>query len=362
MPPHRRHVIASVILALAAMRAGADDLSDLPTYRADTSVYGEIRNWGNDLMLNVLRLWEVGFHEHQRGVRFADVLFSTAAAIGPLYTGVADLGILGRQAVPIETQAFHRAMGYDALEIKVAMGAYDVDSRTPGIVVFVNSRNPISKLTLEQLDGMLGSQRTGGFRGRRWSAESARGAAGNIRTWGQLGLTGEWADKPINVYGFDLSVNGFAFALQRKVFKGGDTWNPGLREFPLTEPGRAGARPKVGAHAMIEALAQDPYGIAYSAIHYGRGNPAVKPVALAETVAGPYTEPTKENFVNRTYPLHEPICIYVDRPPGKAVDPKVREFLRYILSRQGQKDIVDGGGGYLPLNAQEIRAERQKLE
>jgi phosphate transport system substrate-binding protein len=357
----RRLLSATVMLVLLVTTcAYAQRLDDLPQYKGDRSKFGEIRIWGNDGEVNLLRLWQVGFHEHNPGVKWVDYLASTAAAIGPLYTGVADLALMGRSAVPMETQAFQRFFGYEPLEIVVATGTYDTDA-TPGTVIYLNKQNPLSKLTLKQLDGIFGSQRTGGWHGMNWSTESARSSKENIRTWGQLGLTGEWADKPIHIYGYDLTVNGFAYSFQAKVLQGGDTWNQNLREFPLTEPGRAGAVSKSGAYQMMDALAADPYGIAYGAIKYGKGNAQVKPVALAVNDGGTYVEPTKENFINWTYPLIEPVCIYINRVPGKPVDPKVKEFLRYILSQQGQKDVVQDGS-YLPLTAEIVQKQLRKLE
>jgi len=112
---------------------------------------------------------------------------------------------------------------------------------------------------------------------------------------------------------------------------------------------------------MLDALAEDPYGIAYAAIQYGRKNARVKPAAIAAGDRGPYIQPTRENFENRTYPLHEAICIYINRAPGNPLDKRLKEFLLYVLSRQGQVDVVEGGGGYLPLTAEEARAQVEKL-
>src|SRR6266481_6202793 len=126
-------VILTVITMMMAS-ANSQNKAELPRYEGDHSQYGEIRIWGNDTSLNLLRLWQVDFHKHQRGIKFVDQLPSTAAAMGALYTGVADLGLMGREAVPMEIHAFHQVFGYAPLEITVAMGSYDVDSMTPGNV------------------------------------------------------------------------------------------------------------------------------------------------------------------------------------------------------------------------------------
>jgi len=111
----------------------------------------------------------------------------------------------------------------------------------------------------------------------------------------------------------------------------------------------------------MDALAGDPYGIAITGMHLGRKNAQAKPLALAVKEDGPYIEATKENFINRTYPLVQSMWLYINREPGKPIDPKVKEFLRYILSREGQR-IVAQDNGILPLPADVVRAQLKRLE
>ena len=363
-----RTLVSILILsaALAAVRLSAQSFDDLPAYKAEHREFGEVRTWGNEAMANVLRLWEVPIFEgsYQRGLRFVDTLPSGACAIGALYTGVADLGAMGHHCWPIEIEGFRQVFGYEPLEITVATGAYDVPGKMPPNVVFVSRENPISQLTLQQLDGIFGEQRTGGWVGREWSTASARGPDKNLRTWGQLGLTGDWADKPIHVYGFDLTGSSFPFSMQRMAFGGGGKWNPDLREFVLNEIGLiygAGPRPRQGTEVLADAVADDRYAISYASIQYISKNSQLKPIALAASSAGPYVEPTKANVLNRTYPLVESIYVYINRPPGQPVEPKLREFLRFILSREGQRAVAQDGG-YLPLPADVVREQLKKIE
>lgn len=356
--------IALMLAALAGAMSWAQSLDGLPLYQGNNDQFGEIRIWGNETMLKMLTAWELGIREHQRGLRFADVLPSGAAAIGALYTGVADLGLMGHHSWPMETLAFHEVFGYDPLEIIVATGAHDVPAKMPANVIYVNKQNPITKLTLQQLDGIFGSQRTGGWQGNQWSVESARGVDKNVRTWGQLGLDGEWAKHPIHLYGYDLSANSFCLSMQRMAFQGGDMWNPALNEFALNEVGmlfRPGPRPPQGCETIIAALAKDPYGIAYTAPQCARKSTEVKPLALAASATASFVEPTKENMANRTYPLVESIYVYINRPPGQPVEPKLKAFLTYILSRQGQEGVLQDGG-YLPLTPEVAREQLKKLE
>jgi phosphate transport system substrate-binding protein len=152
----------------------------------------------------------------------------------------------------------------------------------------------------------------------------------NPRTWGDLGLTGEWADRPIHLYGFEIS-RGFGHYFQQVVFQGDVKWNPNLIEFAdrRLDDGKlvdAGKR-------VIDAVAQDPDGIAYSSALYE--NPRVKPVALSRQDGGLYIAPGKEAVQSRAYPLTRVISIFLDRAPNKPVDPRLAEFLSYVLSRQG---------------------------
>src|SRR5260370_23662322 len=182
--------ITIMIATLSPLCVYAQNLDDLPLYQGDNSQFGEIRIWGNETMMNVLRLWELGIREHQRGLRFVDTLPSGAAAIGPLYTGVADLGLMGHHSWPVETEGFYQVFGYEPLEIIVATGAYDIAGKMPPNVIYVNKQNPLAKLTLKQVDGIFREQPTGGWQGRQWATASAPGARHNRRTWPHLGLTG----------------------------------------------------------------------------------------------------------------------------------------------------------------------------
>ena len=366
-----RRVTTVLLVALTAGSVGrsqqsmaARNIEGMPLYQGNNDQFGEIRIWGNETLLQMLTAWELGIHEQQRGLRFSDVLPSGAAAVGALYTGQADLGLMGHHEWPMEILAFHEVYGYDPLEIVVATGAYDVPAKMPASVTFVNKKNPLAGLTVAQLDGIFAAQRTGGWVGTTWSTAAARGPEKNLRTWGQLGLTGEWADKPIHPYGYDLSANSFCLSMQRMAFGGGDMWNPAMREFALNEVGalfRPGPRPPQGCEAIIDALAKDPYGIAYTAPQCARKSTEVRALPLAKDAGGSFVAPTPDNMANRTYPLVESIYVYINRPPGQPVEPKLKAFLTYILSRQGQQNVLDDNG-YLPLTPEAAQEQLKKLE
>src|SRR5262249_48948630 len=137
----------------------------------------------------------------QPDIRFDDHLETSDAAFPALVTGAADLAPDGGEPALTETLSFLEVHGHEPLQITVATGGYDAEGRSNGLVVYVHQDNPIDRLTIRQLDGVFGAERTGGLSGFKWTLSAGRGAERNIRTWGQLGLTGEWADKPIQTYG-----------------------------------------------------------------------------------------------------------------------------------------------------------------
>jgi len=332
---------------LAVTCVAAQSLDSLPHYQPAQNVAGTIRVWGHgspkrDFTGRLMKYWEEGFRKYQPGIRIENRMYGTASAIGALYTGTGELAILGEEIQPPAAAAFERVMHYPPLSVEIATGSLDVRYFDYAHVFFVQRDNPISKLTLTQLDAIFGSEHRGGPR--------------NIRTWGELGLEGEWKDKPINPYAWRIEDD-FALYLQDALLLGSHKWNCDLREFAhIYNPDGS-----VYEHGqrILDALAKDRYGIGVSSLLFK--NPQVKPLALAVADGGPYYPATKENLIQRSYPFTRIIPAFINRAPGKPVDPKVKEFLRYILSYEGQKEIVREGG-YLQLSQEAIREQLKKLE
>lgn len=226
-------------------------------------------------------------------------------------------------------------------------------------MVFVNKDNPITKLTMKQLDGIFGEARTGGLNGFVWEGgDRERTAKDDIRAWGQLGLKGEWKNKEIQTYGY--APTGMSFFFQLKVMHGNDKWNPNYREYAESGTKMVPQGSKLGSHDMLEDLAQDKYGIAWGGIGQAKGIEGIKPIALATDDNGPYIEPTFENVANRSYPLTRSLFIYLNHVPGQPLDPKLKEFLLYVLSRDGQ-EVVRKHGQYIPLTAEAAAEQRERL-
>lgn len=208
------------------------DLDSLPSYRPQQRVSGVIRQWGVNYIADsgLVDQWESGFRIHHPDVTFADHLKSSVLGAPGLYTGLADLAPMGRQLIWDELTAYQRETDSLPLEITFATGSYNVGGWTFALAVMVHKDNPLTQLTIPQLDGIFGTQRAGGWKGLMWDTSVARGPEANIRTWGQLGLGGEWREKPINVYGYNLKFH-FPDEFSKKVFGGGDKWNEGLIEY-----------------------------------------------------------------------------------------------------------------------------------
>lgn len=362
----RRYLTGPAIacsLLTGALQAHADAQAQLPAYQPEQQVSGTIRNFGFGLG-GVLKEWEDGFHQVQPGVRFDDKLPTSDAAIPALVTGVADLAPDGGEATLTENLSFFEVYGYMPTAVTVASGAFDVEGKSNGPVVFVSKDNPISRLTLQQLDGIFGAQRTAGMRGFQWSPSDGRDAAGSIRTWEQLGLSGEWAGKPIQTYGH--APSGTTRFFQWKVLHNGDKWNENYREYVETGSKMIAdedkAQQALGAqHMLRDELARNRYGIAWTVMPQAKGVSGLKMIALAAHEGGPYVMPSKESFEDRSYPLVRNIYIFLNRKPGTTLDPRLREFLRYVLSRDGQ-DTVRRNGSYLPLPAAAAAEELRKLD
>jgi phosphate transport system substrate-binding protein len=347
-----KSIALSLLLSLAALAGhGATD-ANIPSPYAPPpeKVSGRISIWGHgalagrfDFIEALVKEWEKGFLRYHPDVKFENRLYGTASAIGALYTDKGDLALMGREIWPFEITAFKEVKGYAPTGVDVVTGSYKTRNRGYSIVVFVHKDNPIKGLTMRQLDSIF-------------SVDRKRGGP-PVRTWGDLGLQGEWADKPVNSYGFSLA-RGFADYLEDAVFLGGHRWNPAIREF-ADLPGSLGGATD-GGQRELDAMAKDKYGVALSGALYG--NADVRPVAVAVDEGDDFVMPSEATVMDHSYPLTRIITMFVDRPPGKPMAPQLREFLRYILSYDAQEAVLREGGGYLPILAPEAAKELKKLE
>jgi phosphate transport system substrate-binding protein len=360
------------VLAIASFGACAQgyDLSSLPPYKWEPGPeyergkhchndrcdgeWGVIRIHATELQETLIHRWQDHFLKLHPNMRYQ--LYTVPNGFSGVTVGTAEVAIVGHTAWRSDLKAFEGVHGYPPLEIMFATGGFnEPKGNTPAPVVFVNKDNPIDGLTLRQLDGIFGAQRSGGWKGTTWSTDAARGAEGNIRTWGQLGLKGEWASQPIRLYGIDATLSNWSDLMQRVVFKGGDKWNPAMKEMV-----RGGIKAAADVQ-IVDAVANDKYAIGFNLMRVVEKEPRVKAIALAPGEGGPFVPATRETLFRRTYPLTNAVYIYIDRAPGRPISPRVKEFITYILSREGQQDVAEDGM-YIPLNPEAAHEQREKLQ
>jgi phosphate transport system substrate-binding protein len=336
------------------------DLSGLPKYQPKEKVSGPLRFWGSNYITDgyLGGYWEAAFKKFQPAVKFEFSMKTTLAAVPSLVFGVSDVGI-GRKVTFSEQELFERYKEHPPIEIEIATGSYDVPGWQPGYGIVMHKENPITQLTMKQLDGIFGAERNGGWEGTSWRPNFARGPEGNIRTWGQLGLEGEWADKPINVYGLNLRYHQ-ATEISDTVLKGSDKWNEHLRTYAnfVSDSGKL-------ERGLSGDLSQDRYGIAYIAAPTvnlgGQGAPTQLKLVKVAADGGPYVEYSLDTLHDRSYPLFSRIYAYTDQAENGRIKPVVAEFLRFVLSREGQAEVMRDGK-YLPLSAEVVQAQLRKLD
>jgi phosphate transport system substrate-binding protein len=332
--------IAPVISACAQRPSPTDDIL---AYQPQPIPAGVIRSWGHVFLKKVMLSWEAGFQKYHPDITFSDNLVSSAAATGALFTNTADLGILGREIRPMEVAGYNRVMKQKPFPLEVMTGSFANADKSVALGIFVAKDNPITHITFAQLDAIFG-------------AEHLRGEKANIRTWGQLGLTGPWANRTINVYTGELDAAP-AFYFSQQVMRGSMLWNERLQHFD--DINRPDGTVYEAQQHIVDALAQDPAGIAVSGA--GCHNPGVKLIPVAINDDGPFIDATPETVQTRAYPFARSVWIYTNQGPGHPLDPGTREFLRFIFSREGQ-ELVRQEGEYLPLTPELAAAQLRKLD
>ncbi len=335
----------------------AFDLSGLPHYTPGPQLNGWLRIHGNNYLADgaLGEYWRQAFARHQPNLRLSYYLPTSAVAFASLYYDQADIA-MGHEPGFYDMLAYQRVKEADPLTVTVVTGSYDVSGWSNSFAIIVNAQNPLAKVTMKQLDGIFGSARDGGWAGTNWRSDWNRGPAENIRTWGQLGLTGEWANRRISLYGYSLRYN-TSDLFADKVLQSSDKWNEDIHVFGnalLPDGSRV-----IQADQIAALVAKDPAAIGY--VLYRGDRPGIKRLALAQQEGGPYIEHTLENVQNRTYPMFNELFFFANRKPGTPLDPKVKEFMRFVLSQEGQAE-VQRDGKYLPLTAEVIREQLKKLE
>ena len=308
----------------------------LPPYqpRKDHQLAGSFKGAASDVLPPLVNRWIDAFRKHYPNVSIT-VAPPFAGSLGAieLVKENLDFVFVSRELKPDDIKDFHAKFGYDPLSVPISGGAYRHFGFLDAMGFFVHRDNPIERLSFDQIDAMYSSTRHRGGQ--------------PITKWGQLGLSGEWADKPINLYGIK-PWNGFEEFIRQRILSAGGKrgeWREDIKFDKVVFP-------------VAKRVAEDRYGVGYSGIAYL--DASVKVIMVSESEKGPFLAPTYENVALATYPLSRLVFFNTNKAPGKPLNAAVEEFLRFILSREGQQIVLDHAI-YMPLRAAHLQGGRAML-
>jgi phosphate transport system substrate-binding protein len=291
----------------------------LPAYSPASGVSGNISSVGSDTLNNVMTLWAESFKAKYPNIKIQIEGKGSSTAPPALIEGTAQFGPMSREMKSTELDAFEKKYGYKPTQFKVAIDA---------LAVYVHKDNPIEGLTLQQLDGIFSSTRKSGGK--------------NATTWGAVGLSGDWSSKPISLYGRNSASGTYGYFKDNVLMKG--DYKPTVKEQP-------------GSSSVVQGVSSDLGGIGYSGIGYKTSG--VKAIKLGKS-ADKLMEPSYENALNGSYPLARFLYIYVNKAPNQPMDKLTQEFLKFVLSKEGQEIVVKDG--YYPLPSQIEQENMAKLK
>lgn len=293
---------------------------EIPSYTKVPGVAGSLSSVGSDTLNNLMALWAEGFQKHYPNVKIQVEGKGSSTAPPALAEGTAQLGPMSRKMKNDEIEKIEKKYGFTPTPISVAIDC---------IAVFVHKDNPVKGLTFVQLDGIFSKTRKRG--------------GPDIQTWGEVGVEGELANKPISLYGRNSASGTYGYFKEEVLHKGD------FKDTVKEQPGSAG---------VVSSVANDIAGIGYSGIGYKTAD--VRAIPLAKEDPNKFVEPLFENALNGTYPLGRALYIYILKEPNKPLPPLVAEFMKFILSKEGQEIVVKDGFG--PLTKEMVDEQLKKLE
>ena len=311
-----RHWIA-ILFASLAWHGFAEEL---PRYERVSGVSGNLSSVGSDTLANLMTLWAEAFEKDYPNVNIQVQAAGSSTAPPALTEGVSNFGPMSRKMKDKEIEAFEKHYGYKPLGVRVAIDA---------LAIYVHKDNPIKSLTIQQVDAIFSTTRR-------------CGSTRNVRTWGDLGLTGSWVNRPIQLYGRN-SVSGTYGYFKQIGLCSGDFKNT-VNEQP-------------GSASVVQSVTASLNGIGYSGVGYVTSG--VRAVPIAEDTAMPPVKVTTETALDGSYPLRRYLYIYVNKKPDTLLNPLEFEFLRMVLSTTGQ-EVVEKDG-YVPLSARMVNRELKRL-
>ena len=313
--------IALLLFTASFAIAGGVELDPkLPEFAPAGGASGSIKSVGSDTMNNLMTLWAEEFQKHYPNVTIEIDGKGSSTAPPALIEGQSTFGPMSRKMKSKEMDKFEATFGYKATQLRTSIDM---------LAVYVHKDNPIKGLSLQQVDAIFSKTRKGG-------------AAANITTWGQLGLTGEWANRPITLYGRNAASGTNGYFKKHALFKG--DYKDSVKEQP-------------GSSAVVSSVAGDKGGIGYSGIGYKTAD--VRAVALSRKTGQSFIGADPENAYTGEYPLARFLWLTVNYKPGSKLDPLRAEFLRLVFSKQGQAVVLKDG--YFPVTARIAQQELARI-
>jgi phosphate transport system substrate-binding protein len=307
----KRLMTSMAFVAAGAVSASALAAVDpaIPAYTKVSGVSGNLSSVGSDTLANLMTLWAEAYKKQYPSVNIQIQAAGSSTAPPALTEGTANLGPMSRKMKDVELQAFEAKHGYKPTAIPVAVDA---------LAVFVNKDNPIKGLTMEQVDGIFSANRLCG--------------GGKIDTWGDLGLTGDFADKPMQLFGRNSVSGTYGYFKEEALCKGDFKGN--VNEQP-------------GSASVVQSVSQSLNGIGYSGIGYKTSS--VRALPLAKRGTTNFVDADEAHALDGTYPLGRFLYVYVNKAPNKPLEPMELEFVKLMLSQEGQQVVVKDG--YIPVPA-----------
>jgi phosphate transport system substrate-binding protein len=293
----------------------------LTAYKASPGVSGNLSSIGSDTLNNLMTLWAETFSRFYPNAKVQIEGKGSSTAPPALISGTAQLGPMSRAMKGTEIDQFEKKYGYKPTSIRTSVDA---------LAVFVNKDNPIKCLTLAQADAVFSKSRRAGYKE-------------DIKTWGQLGLPGEWANRPLSLYGRNSASGTYGF-FKEHTLKNGD-YKDEVKEQP-------------GSASVVQGVTVDRFSIGYSGIGYATAG--VRAIPLAEKEGGQCYEADPDNAYSGSYPLARFLYVYINKAPGKPLDPLTREFVKLVLSKEGQEVVIKDG--YFPITAPIAKEEFNKVQ
>ena len=310
-------VLKSSIIGLgliAASNAHAVSVDkEVPTYKAVSGISGNLSSVGSDTLANLMTLWAETFKRSYPNVNIQIQAAGSSTAPPALTEATSNFGPMSRKMKSKEVAAFEDRYGYKPTAIPVAIDA---------LAVYVNKDNPVEGMAIPDVDAVFSSTRK-------------CGGDKDINKWGDMGLTGAWENRDIQIYGRN-SVSGTYGYFKKKALCKGDYKN-NVNEQP-------------GSASVVQSVSSSINGIGYSGIGYKTSG--VRAVPLTKKTDGKYVAATPENAVSGEYPLSRFLYVYVNKHPNKELAPLEKEFIKLVLSQQGQEVVIKDG--YIPLPAKVV--------